>query len=354
MSYAISHWPDTDALLAKATTTGERAAAADSPRQDAGVPRLLRHQVRRLEGLDRRGGEADSGRRAAQPGVQLPVPARHRARRRGVPVGRRRQPLHRLPAGRRTDGAGQQLRAGARPGHRGAAHMRPGHRPVPRVRVQARRADQPAHAERRDVPHARQRHRGVHGGDPRGAQLHRPRQDHQGGRRLPRLERPAGLRHAHSRQRTVRGRRHSREHPAAHAGDLSERHRRRERPARAARTQPGGRRHRGGDRRAARPGERLASGAARLQRPGARAVRRVRRAAHLRRSGHRLPHRARRRAGVLSTSSRTSPCSANASPAVSRRRAASAAAPTSCRRLPPASAAASRRRSSAARSPRIR
>ncbi len=106
------------------------------------------------------------------------------------------------------DGARQQLRAGASQGRRGRRAVRPRHRPLPRVRAQAGGAGEPAHAGLRDVPHARLRHGERDGGHPRGARVHRQEVGGQGRRRVPRLERPDGLRPARARHLAVRGQGH--------------------------------------------------------------------------------------------------------------------------------------------------
>ena len=220
-------------------TAGRLAAAADPARQDAGVPGLLRDAVQEVEGGDRGGGQVHPGRRPAQPRLQPSVSPEHRQSGRRVPLGRRRQPLHRFPAGGRAHRPGQQLRTGARQDHRGAPRLRSGDGALSPVRARARQADQPAHAVRRDVSHAGQRLRGGHGRDSDREKLHRQEEDHQGRRRLPRLERPAGIRYAPPRHRCLRGSRHPRGLPPAHPGVLPQRHRRRARPACPARAEPG-------------------------------------------------------------------------------------------------------------------
>ena len=75
----------------------------------------------------------------------------------------------------------------------------------------------------RDVPHARLRHRGGHGRHARGAHVHRQEVRHQDRRRLPRLERPDGLRAAHPRHVALRGPRHPLGATGAHPGILPER-----------------------------------------------------------------------------------------------------------------------------------
>ena len=178
------------------------------PRRHGRLPRLLRREVPPQQGTHRRGDGTDPRRRAAQPGLQLPVPAGHREGRGRTPVGRGRQRVHRLPAGRRPHGARQQLRAGAPQGRGGRRAVRPRHRPLPRVRAQAGGAREPAHAGLRDVPHARLRHGERDGGHPRRACVHRQEVGGQGRRRVPRLERPDGLRPARARHLAVRGQRH--------------------------------------------------------------------------------------------------------------------------------------------------
>ena len=107
------------------------------PRRHGRLPRLVRRELPPQQGADRRGDGAHPRRRAAQPRLQLPLPAGHREGRGGAPVGRRRQRVHRLPPGRRPDRARQQLRAGAPQGRRGRRAVRSRHRPLPRVRAQA-------------------------------------------------------------------------------------------------------------------------------------------------------------------------------------------------------------------------
>ena len=184
------------------------APPSGPPRRHGRLPRLLRPEVPPQQGAHRRGDGAHPRRRAAQPRLQLPVPAGHREGRGRAPVGRRRQRVHRLPAGRRPHGARQQLRAGAAQGRRGRRAVRPGHRPLPRVRAQAGGAGEPAHARLRDVPHARLRHGERDGRHPRRARVHRQEVGGQGRRRVPRLERPDGLRPARARHLAVRGQRH--------------------------------------------------------------------------------------------------------------------------------------------------
>ena len=120
------------------------------------------------------------------------------------------------------------------------------------------------HAGRRDVPHARLRHRGRDGRHPRGARLHRQEVGHQGRRRLPRLERPDGLRPARARHLALRGQGHPARRHARARGRSS--------PTtssalrRKLMREPAAGRHGGGHRRAARARERHAAGAVRLQR----------------------------------------------------------------------------------------
>ena len=103
------------------------------------------------------------------------------------------------------------------------AAVRPGHRPLPRVRAQAGRARPPAHAGLRDVPHARLRHRERDGRRPRRARVHRQEVGDQGRRRLPRLERPDGLRAARARHLADRGQGHPVRRHGAHARGLPQR-----------------------------------------------------------------------------------------------------------------------------------
>ena len=139
-------------------------------------------------------------RRAAQPRLQLPVPARHRARPRAPTSGTSTATATSTssrPAGPPCSAATtSRVREQGRRARRG---VRPGDRALPRVRAQAGRAGQPPHAVGRDVPHARLRHRERDGRHPRRAHLHREEVGHQGRRRLPRLERPDGLRPARAR-----------------------------------------------------------------------------------------------------------------------------------------------------------
>ena len=186
---------------APAQGAGGPAGARPAARRDARRAQLLRHQVPGQQGDHRPGQAAHPRRRPAQPGLQLPVPARDRPGRGRLPDRPRRQHLHRLPAGRRPDDPGQQLRPGQRAGRRGDPRVRPGDRAVPRVRAEARRDHPPVHAAHRDVPLARLGHRGRDGRGPRRARLHRQEDGDQGRRRLPRLVRhdglrPAGARHA--------------------------------------------------------------------------------------------------------------------------------------------------------------
>ena len=190
----------------------------------------------------------------------------------------------------------QQLRAAAREGRRGRRAVRSGHRALPRVRAQAGAVGQSPDAGLRAVPHARVRHRERDGGHPRGTRVHRQQVGGQGRRRLPRLERPDGLRPARARHLAVRGQGHPVRRDGAYARGVPQR------PGCAAyqaQAEPAARGHGGGDRRAGRAGEWHTAGAVRLQRRRARAVRRVRRAAHLRRGRHRVPARIGWGAGVL-------------------------------------------------------
>ena len=208
--YAISEYPDVAAVYAGLENLVSRPLRMVKAEGHAGVSRLLRDAMRPFQGAVERGQRVHPRRRAAQSGLQLPVPDRHREGRRRLPVGRRRQPLHRLPAGRRPDRAGQQLPAAARQDRRAAQRVRARDRPVPRVRAQAGRAREPVHAGRRDVPHAGLRHRVGHGRHSRGAHIHRQEVRDQGRRRLPRLERPDGLRPARARHVALRGQGHTR------------------------------------------------------------------------------------------------------------------------------------------------
>ena len=227
------------------------AADASHPARPHGRgARVLRHEVRAIQGADRGGEEVHPRRRPAQPRLQLSLPARDREGRGRLPLGRRRQPLHRLSAGGRTDGARQQLRARAREGDRARCAMRAGHGAVPRVRAQAREAHQQAHARGRDVPDARLGHRKRDGRDPRRAHLHRQEKGHQGRRRVPRLERPDGLRPAHSGHAAPGGEGHpARSEPRTRrrcSRTISDALRRN------AETEPAARRHRSRHRRAGR------------------------------------------------------------------------------------------------------
>ena len=197
------------------TSTGGSTPWSSSPSAPSAATSWTRYlayfddELPPQQGAHRRGHGAHPRRRAAQPRLQLPVPAGHREGRGRPPLGRGRQRVHRLPAGRRarrcwaatTSRSGEQV-AEVRRG------VRPGHRAVPRVRAQAGRAGQPAHAVRRDVPHARLGHGERDGGHPGGARLHRQEVGDQGRRRVPRLERPDGVRPARARHLAVRGQGH--------------------------------------------------------------------------------------------------------------------------------------------------
>ena len=96
---------------APAQGAGRPADPRAAARRAARRPELLRHQVPGQQGDHRPREAAHPRRRAAQPGVQLPVPAGDRPGRGRLPHRPGRQHLHRLPAGRRPDDPGQQLRA---------------------------------------------------------------------------------------------------------------------------------------------------------------------------------------------------------------------------------------------------
>ena len=168
------------------------------------------------------------------------------------------------------------------------------------------------------------------------ARVHRQEVGGQGRGRVPRLERPDGLRPARARDLAVRGQGHPLRGDRADARSVPQRS---GRAAQEAEAEPAARRDGGGHRGAGRPRERHAPGALRLQRRRPRALRRVRRAAHLRRGRERLPPRDGRGARATTACAPTSRSSASASPAATPWPAASAAAATSWRASPAASAA---------------
>ena len=140
-----------------------------------------------------------------------------------APLRPRRQPVPRLPAGRRAHRARLEPAGGPRAGHRAAARLRAVHGPVPRVRAEAGPLHRRAHARGADVPDARVRHRGLHGRDPGRPPGHRPEERRQDGRGLPRLVRPARLRAAHPRQPAPGGARRAPLRLPAHPGVLPRR-----------------------------------------------------------------------------------------------------------------------------------
>ena len=201
--------------------------------------------------------------------------------------------------------------------------MRPGHRPVPRIRTEARRADQPLHA-------GRSRCSACSAPAPRRSWRRSARRAPSPARR--RIIKVGGAYHGWSDQ-MVYGLR------IPGTGRLEAVGIPRGRPLRRRKSIPNDldalrallrrnrltRRHRGGAsssrwaRKAAPVRSRCDYNAAR-----ARAVRRIRRAADLRRGGHRLPRRHGRRAGLLRRQARPHRASASASPAAIRWPAASA------------------------------
>ena len=187
---------------------GEPAAARSKAEGHAGVPRVLRDANAASKALTERGQGIHPRRGAAQPGLQLSLPDGHRKGRGAYmwDVDGNRY-IDFLQAGGPTV-LGSNYAPVREKVIEVAQPMRAGDRPVPRVRAQAGRAGQPAHAHRRDAAHARLGHRGGHGRHPRGAHPHRQEEDHQGRRRLPRLERPDGLRAARPRHRALRGQGH--------------------------------------------------------------------------------------------------------------------------------------------------
>ena len=112
--YAISRYPDVPAVYERLERAGRAAAAPAPPRRHGRRPRLVRRELRPQQGAHRRRHGAHPRRRPAQPRLQLPVPAGDAQGRGRPPLGPGRQRVHRLPAGRRPHGAGQQLRASPR------------------------------------------------------------------------------------------------------------------------------------------------------------------------------------------------------------------------------------------------
>ena len=249
-----------------------------------------------VTGVEWSGQAPHPRRRPAQPRLQLPVPARRRPGRGRLPHRPGRQHVHRLPAGRRADDPGEQLPAGQREGRRGHRRVGAGHRALPRVRTAARRGDPPLPAARRAVPVARVRHRGGHGGRPRGAGVHRQEDRDQGRRRLPRLVRHDGLRPAGARDVPDERQGHPLRRDQPDPRGLPERP---DGVAPQARREPAARRHGGRRRGARRAGVGDPAGAVRGERRDPGAVRRVRGAARLRRGRHRLPARDGRRRRLL-------------------------------------------------------
>ena len=286
---------------------GEGPAAPDPPRPHGGLPEAAGAALPALAGAVRAGPALHPGRRAAQPGVQLPVPAGHGQ-------GRRRRTCGTSTA----TATSTYLQAG------GPILLGNNYAPVRDKVIELLRECGPVtglfheyelklaelinqpHAVGRELPHARQRDRGLHGGHPRGAHLHRQEQDHQGRRRLPRLERPAGVRPAHPGHRRDGGVRHPRRAACATPRSST---RTTDDPRTGLRAlleknaTPRG--HGGGDR-WSRSGPRAAPGRSTgdFNRRARAAVRRVRGAADLRRGGDRLPPGPGRRPGLLRRAAR--------------------------------------------------
>ncbi len=153
---AISVWHDTDEIYTRLYALVKQPIR---PLQREYMSEALRYFETScaLKSAHGRGQTIHTRRGAAQPGFQLPLPDRHRAGRGGLPVGCGWQSLYRLPAGRRADHAGQQLRSPARNYRQPAAILRAGDGVISRVRAQAGETRQPLHAFGGDVPHARLR-----------------------------------------------------------------------------------------------------------------------------------------------------------------------------------------------------
>ena len=157
--YAISRYPDVPDVYRRLNDLLARPIRPVRRDVMDGYLAWFDASCRRSKELTDEAMEAHPRRRAAQPRLQLPVPAGHREGRGRAPLGCRRQRVHRLPPGRRPDRARQQLRAAAREGRGGRRGVRSGHRPLPRVRAQAGAVGHPPDAGLRAVPHARLRHR---------------------------------------------------------------------------------------------------------------------------------------------------------------------------------------------------
>ena len=231
--------------------------------------------------------------------------ALHRPRAGRLGRGCRRQPLRRP---RRLVGPDdprpcRSRRADDPQGDRGARHQLRG---ADRARDRARLRGQGRDALDRARALRQLGHRGRDVGGPPRARRHRPQQDPQVRRLLPRpRRRPArrgrlGARDARHPRLARRAARDDRRHPDGALQRSGER-------ARGDRAL--GRRARVHHRRARAREHGLRPARARLPRGPARGVRRLRRAAGVRRGHDRLPRRTRRRAGALRRSRPTSPCS---------------------------------------------
>ena len=81
--YAICAYPDADRVYARLKELVSQPLRPINATGDGGVPRLLRDEVPAQQALIDEAGRAHPRRRAAQPGLQLSVPARRSRKRRG-------------------------------------------------------------------------------------------------------------------------------------------------------------------------------------------------------------------------------------------------------------------------------
>ena len=296
--YAISRYPD----VADVVPAAERARRASRSVRSGATPWTATSTTSRRSAAAARSSPtqrdgAHPRRRAAQPRLQLPVPAGHREGRGRPPLGRRRQRVHRLPAGRRPDRARQQLRAAAR-----ARSPRWSSSPARSPACSTSTSSSWRELVNRLMP-ACEMFRMLGSGTESVMAAIRGARAFTGKKWVIKI---GGAYHGWSDQMvyglhvpgtwrfeakgipfgaTARTR-------EVFPNDLDALRRK-------LQAEPAAGRHGGRDRRADRAGERHPAGAVRLQRRRARAVRRVRRAAHLRRGRHRLPARAGRGAGLL-------------------------------------------------------
>ena len=119
--HAISRYPDVDAVYARLHALLRQPLRPVKREAMAEYLDYFETRCCRSKQLTDEAGQLIPGGVQHNLAFNYPVPASHREGRRRLPLGRGRQPIHRLPAGRRAHGAGQQLRPGAGQGHRAAA-----------------------------------------------------------------------------------------------------------------------------------------------------------------------------------------------------------------------------------------